>query len=145
MVLNFFKFMLIMSITVAGCQDVPEFSALKKASELTLHKPGPVSTETNKDTRIIAERAVESSVLLDGADKKDLINVIPDQNNYQAVSRRCLMAPAYALEADGKVVEVFDPQFCPRILYTGCTEEIEFDIKTENSMLAVMEKIYADR
>ncbi len=134
-----------MSITVAGCQDVPEFSSLKKVSELTLHKLGPISAGVNNDTRTIAERAVESSVLLDGADKKDLIKAIMDKNNYQPVSRRCLMAPAYALEADGEVVALFDPQFCPRILYTGGTEDIEFDIKTENSMLAVLEKIYADR
>ncbi|MCE7991045.1 MAG: hypothetical protein HEP71_03660 [Roseivirga sp.] len=131
-----------MSITAAGCQDVQDFGALKKVDELTLHKLGPV---TGNDAAIIAEREVVSSVLLYGADKKDLIKVILDKSNYLPVSRRCLMAPAYALEADGKVVALFDPQFCPRIRYMGDTDEVEFDIKTENSMLAVLEKIYADR
>lgn len=134
-----------MSMTVAGCQDVQEFGALKKASEVTLHKLGPVSAETDSKTRIIAERAVESSVLLDGSDKTDLVKAILDKNNYQPVSRRCMMSPTYALEADGKVVALFDPQFCPRILYTGGENEVELDIKTENSMLAALEKIYADR
>lgn len=143
--LSTIKFLLFMSIAAIGCQDSGEFRALKKASEVTLHKLGSQSSETNQKVRIIADRAVESSVLLDGADKKNLIKAIMDISNYQPVSRRCMMSPAYALETDGKVIALFDPQFCPRIQYMGGDREVEYDIKTENNILAVLEQIYADR
>lgn len=134
-----------MSISLAGCQEVEEFAQLKKAKELTLHRLEVKTAEASQEVRIIADRQVESSIVLDGADKTQLIKALTNQENYQPVSRRCLMTPSYALEADGKIVALFDPQFCPRITYMGGDSEIEYDIKTENSFLQVLQEIYATR
>lgn len=134
-----------MSITLAGCQEVEEFAQIKKARELTLHRLEAKSPEATEGLRIIAERQVESSVVLDGSEKKELIKAMVDKANYQPVSRRCLMAPTYALEVDGNVVALFDPEFCPRIQYTGGAGEIEFDIKAENSIKSVLKTIYATK
>lgn len=134
-----------MSMTLAGCQEVEEFAELKKAKTITLHRLEAKSQEATEGLRIIADRQVESSVILDGSEKKQLVKALVDKANYQPVSRRCLMAPTYALEADGKVIAFFDPEFCPRIQYTGKVGEIEFDIKAENSLLEVLKNIYASR
>jgi hypothetical protein len=142
--LSSIKLLFFISITAIACQEMDEFKALKEAKEITLHRL-IAKDDTASATRVIADRQVENSLVLTGKNRDQLLRALRKKENYQSVSRRCLMAPLYALEADGKIIALFDPQFCPRIQYLGGDKESELDIVAENSILEALEAIYKNQ
>ncbi len=138
------KLIVLFSLITFQYQDMDDFKELKKADQVTLHKLEALGSNSDLEIKQIANRKVVSSIVLESSEKKGLIKSLRNKANYGPVSRRCRMEPTYALEIDGEVVALFDIEFCPRIQYLAGSKDILYDIKTENSMLKVMEEIYSN-
>lgn len=136
---------LIISIVLISCREMKDVSAIKEAKSISLCYLS--EEEYDKDEQIQTKEYLEQRQVLQKIELKEeqrdlFLNEFLNQDNYEALTRKCQFQPVYALLVDNKLYALFDTEYCPTIKYVNKKKEAQFlGITTENTLDKVVKNL----
>lgn len=136
---------LIISIVLISCREMKDATILKEAKNMSLCYLS--EEEYDKDSQLetneyFEQRQVLKKIDLNEQQRELFLSEFLNQENYEALTRRCEFQPVYALVVDQKLYALFDTEYCPTIQYVNNKEDDQFlGVTTENTLDRVLRKL----
>ncbi len=136
---------LIISIVLISCREMKDAKVLKEAKKISLCYLSEEQYDEDSQTQLneyFEQRQVLKEIDLNEQQRQLFLNEFLNQENYEALTRRCQFQPVYALVVDQKLYALFDTEYCPTIKYVNNKEEDQFlGVTTENTLDQVLKSL----